>query len=243
MDSIAAGNLSQAPLSESARRELKQKRDQRILRLRQEVGETPREGCFRCGGAHHRTACQAAESVEERQGQPRWKWPKSSPHPDQIEDDGAPARWLQEPAPVEATTAVQAGIDYITAWREHFNNGWRRYKGLTNWQAICHDKTATLWVEHLVIGSSATIIQRLEEVGLRSPDKWASASLTEQRSKDQATARTTCFTAQVTVDEALRQVLQGEIVLHKGCEQTPRVSADPHEDAASLDLADSDATP
>ena len=39
MDSIAAGNLSQAPLPESARRELKQKRDQRILRLRQEVGD------------------------------------------------------------------------------------------------------------------------------------------------------------------------------------------------------------
>ena len=151
-----------------------------------------------------------------------------------------PAHWLQEPAPVDATTAVQAGIDYIAAWREQFINGWRRYKGLTNWQAICHDKAATLWVEHLVIGSSATIIRRLEEVGLRSPDNWASASLTEQRSNDQATARTTCFTAQVTVDETLRQVLQGEIVLHKGCEQTPRVSADPHEDAALLDLSDSD---
>ena len=240
MDSIATGNLPQALLPESARRELRQKRDQRILRLRQEVGEAPREGCFRCGGAHHRAACQATESVEERQGQPRLAWPKTSPHPDQIEDDGVPAHWLQEPAPVDATTAVQAGIDYIAAWREQFINGWRRYKGLTNWQAICHDKAATLWVEHLVIGSSATIIRRLEEVGLRSPDNWASASLTEQRSNDQATARTTCFTAQVTVDETLRQVLQGEIVLHKGCEQTPRVSADPHEDAALLDLSDSD---
>ena len=120
MDSIATGNLPQALLPESARRELRQKRDQRILRLRQEVGEAPREGCFRCGGAHHRAACQATESVEERQGQPRLAWPKTSPHPDQIEDDGVPAHWLQEPAPVDATTAVQAGIDYIAAWSSWF---------------------------------------------------------------------------------------------------------------------------